>query len=226
MSQFWLCLAIVTAPGVAGGQSDVAPQWIWHDEGNPVADAPIGDRFFRKTVHLDRIRVVKIDITCDDEFSLYFNGEEVGRSNDWHRVYGFDLTDRARHGANVLAVRAKNRGGPAGLLVRGYAGWANGTQWTFNADASWRSSAEEQPGWSTVSFDDSAWRWARPLGAYDRVGPWTGLTWDSRYASRFTAPTGFRIETAAPATLTGSVSAMTFDARGRPTVARERRPVA
>ena len=210
---------------VGNAQTDgITPQWIWHDEGNPIERAPAGSRFFRKTVRFDRIRVVTIDITCDNEFVLYLNGDVVGRGDDWQRVYTFDLTKQARVGTNVLAVQAKNWDGPAGLLVRGYAGWANGTQWTFSADETWRSTAEEQPRWTKVDFDDAAWPKAQVLGKYGKIGPWRALAWDSGYAGRFSVPEGFRIETVAPSSLTGSSATMAIDSQGRATVAPERGP--
>jgi len=205
----------------ANAQTRVAPQWVWHDEGDPVTVASTGERIFRKTVVFDRLRVVKIDITADDEFVLYLNGNEVGGGDDWHRVRTFDVTSHARVGTNVLAVRARNRDGAAGLLVRGYVGWANGTQWTFHSDASWRSSTVEQPGWNHVEFNDSQWPAVKVLGAAGKAGPWRDLVWESGYSDRFIVPDGFRVDTVASSELTGSLIAMTFDSLGRPTISRE-----
>ncbi len=66
----------------SGQTVGITPQWIWYAEGNPTKQAPAGLRFFRKTVKFDRMRVVTIDITCDNEFVLCLNGEVVGRGDD------------------------------------------------------------------------------------------------------------------------------------------------
>ncbi len=220
-----VCAAALGLPGRAPAESRTVPQWVWHDEGDPAVSAPAGERFFRKAVVFDRLRVVKIDITADDEFVLYLNGKEVGRGDDWHRVRSFEVTAQARSGTNVLAVKVRNRQGPAGLLVRGYVGWANGTQWTFHSDGAWRSSTVGAPGWERPDFDDAKWPLVKVLGPSGKAGPWRGLTWESGYSERFVVPDGFRVEVVAPPALTGSLQAMTFDSRGRPTVAREGGPV-
>ena len=54
--------------------------------------------------------------------------------------------------ACVLAVKAVDTGHSFGIL----ASTTNGVE----SDASWKCSAEEQPGWHLASFDDSAWNYA------------------------------------------------------------------
>ena len=56
-------------------------------------------------------------ITCDNSFVLFINGKEVGRGNEWKDGKVFNVKDHLVRGKNVIAVRATNEGGPAGLVA-------------------------------------------------------------------------------------------------------------
>src|SRR5262249_55832656 len=143
------------------------------------------------------------------------------------RVYSFDVKKHFRVGRNVLAVEARNKSGPAGLLVRlGYV--PNGlTREVVTSNASWKTSREGQGGWQKTDFDDSKWSSPKVLGAYGKTGIWKGLVWDSGGDDRFAVPAGFVVEMAAqnpdpkdPFSLIN----LTFDNRGRLLVSKEGGP--
>jgi putative heme-binding domain-containing protein len=204
-------------------------QWIWFDEGDPARDAPAQTRFFRKSFDHNRtVDEAILDITADDEFTVWFNGTLVGKGDDWKRVYSFDVKKHFRLGRNVLAVEARNRFGPAGLLVRlGYV--PNGlTREVLTSNATWKAAREAPSGWQKSDYDDSRWASARSLGAYGKTGIWKGLVWDSGGDDRFAVPPGFVVEMAArnpdpkdPFSLIN----LTFDNRGRLLVSQERGPI-
>ena len=59
-----------------------------------------------------------LDITADNAFTVWVNGVEVGKGDDWKVVQHFDVKKLLVDGKNVVAVEARNSEGPAGLMVR------------------------------------------------------------------------------------------------------------
>lgn len=113
--------------------------------------------------------------TADDLFEIFVNGQKVGdtlASQDpvgWSKIQTFDVTDRLGAGRNVIAVRAINRGGSAGVLVRLD---VDGTE-LLTTDQNWRVSdkGDLPADWNGVAFDDSTWAMATIMNPYGE-GPW------------------------------------------------------
>lgn len=226
--------ATLVALGVlAGAASDalaqVAPkaQWIWFDDGNPLDMAPAEKVYFRRTFDEPyELAEAKLHITCDNRFTLYVNGREVAQSSRWEDGRVVDLKPHLVRGRNLLAVVGENSNGPAGLVAWLVRLTVPGNHYTVSTDSSWKCSRDAAIGWQTEAFDDSAWKPARELAEFGKAGPWKEITWNGkRDSSRFTVASGFRIEQAADANLTGSIVNLTFDCKGRPMVSRERGPV-
>jgi putative membrane-bound dehydrogenase-like protein len=204
-------------------------QWIWFNEGDPLQSAPAGTRYFRKQFKINRpfakpVQEAELDITADNAFTVWINGQKAGDGNDWHRVYRFDVQPQLRDGVNVIAVEARNEGGPAGLLVRlGYV--PNGEdKRAIVSDGSWKASKTAPAGWEEVRFDDNPWPSAKALGEYGQVGAWQHLAWDAGGDDRFAVPPGFHVEMVArnpdpkdPFSLIN----LTFDKKGRLLVSKE-----
>ncbi len=171
-------------------------EWVGFPDGRPGPDAPPEARYFRKAFAVPRQELARavLDIACDDAFTAWLNGEEVGRGElgAGRRVHGFDVTRLLRPGKNVLAVRGDNRpsgrGGetPAGLLAHlGYA-TASGGAAAVVTDASWKSARGGPPEWNRPDYDDDAWRSVRVLGPYGRgQKAWQALVWDSVVREQF-----------------------------------------
>src|SRR5262249_28749082 len=87
-----------------GPQRSDSLQWIWYPEGDPRASAPIGARYFRRAFEAGDVEKAVIEITADNAFELFLNGESIGTGDDWARVRAFDVKARVRPGKNVVAV--------------------------------------------------------------------------------------------------------------------------
>src|SRR5262249_49433216 len=204
-------------------------QWIWFNEGDPLKEAPAATRYFRRTFTVRTASDQKpvdeatLDVTADNAYTLYVNGVEVGKGDDWKRVQTYDVKKHLVVGKNVVAVAAKNTEGPAGLLVRLVYVPNGQPRMALVSDDRWKASKEGPAGWQKVDFDDRKWADAKALGAYGKVGPWKGLVWDKGSNERFTVPEGFKVEMAARTT--DSLVNMTFDAKGRLLVSKENGPV-
>jgi putative heme-binding domain-containing protein len=219
-------------PGADAQPQGARANWIWFNEGDPAKEAPKGTVYFRKVFKIDRpiqqpVDEGVLDITADDEFTVWVNGALVGMGTDWKHVKAFDVKKHLVHGDNVIAVAAVNNGGAAGLLVRlGYI--PNGlSKVAVLTDGTWKASKAAPDGWQKVDFDDSKWQAVKVLGAYG-MKPWGNLTWEAGGDDRFAVPEGFKVELAVKAPAddkTFSLVNMCFDAKGRLLVSREGGPI-
>jgi putative heme-binding domain-containing protein len=231
-------LAALAALGLRSWQAQAqpapAPQWIWYDEGNPLQDAPAETCFFRRAFTLDRPGAkgpddAALEITADNGYAVWVNGTEVGSGNDWMALQTYDVKKLLVPGKNVLAVQARNEGGPAGLLVRLTHGVKGQPKQTIASDAKWKATKSAARGWEKIDYDDSKWKPARALVEFGG-GPWGSVAQGQAGPARrrFTVPDGFRIEPAVQNPAPGdnfSLVNMTFDGRGRLLVSREGGPV-
>ncbi len=152
-------------------------QWIWFPEGQPDKAAPVGTRYFRRTVDLPRERVVKratLLFTADDGGEFFINGEKAGTAGNFHAVEEIEVSSFLRGGKNQLAVSVNNGGGepnPAGLIALLRIEFDQGAPVVVMTDASWRTSREKSEGWWGPSFEEMYWVPAMPLGPAG-MAPW------------------------------------------------------
>ncbi|GAC1466249.1 MAG: hypothetical protein NVSMB9_06590 [Isosphaeraceae bacterium] len=171
-------------------------RWIWFPGGTPGTGAPIGVRYFRKTVTLPEGRRVRKAVwlaTADDTFEAYVNGQPAGSGRAWNEIKALDVTRILRPGHNTLAIAAtntespnvapnKNPGGLIGLLNVEF---EEGEPVLVPTDGHWRSWDEKADGWERDGYDDARWKNAQDVGEFG-TAPW-GLLGGSnhrRLASR------------------------------------------
>lgn len=150
-------------------------KWIWT---NHVADNQT--IYARRVFTLERLpRKAVLYITADDLFTLYVNGQELDHSSPqtgdgfvWQHVHAVPLTSHLHMGKNVIAVRAVNGGGPAGLIAMLD---ADGKM-LLCTDKNWRvtEQAESSDNWTTLDYDDSSWP-AATVEASLGDAPWNEL---------------------------------------------------
>ncbi len=223
------CLGLLTLLPSLTSRAQTAPRahWIWFDEGDPLESAPSGTRYFRISyAESYELADAEMHIACDNEFVLFVNGKEAGRSSEWKDGKVLDVKRFLHTGKNTIAVEATNRGGPAGLVAWLVRRTIPGNQYTMVTDASWKSAAEAPDNWRETSFDDAKWAAVKVLEELGKVDQWQEITWNGKAdPGRFHAPNGFVVELVADPDLTGSIVNMTFDCKGRPVISRERGPI-
>ncbi|MEN6451911.1 MAG: family 78 glycoside hydrolase catalytic domain [Thermoguttaceae bacterium] len=137
--------------------------WIWTKEPGiePLKEAPIGSRYFRKTLSLPEGRVVRravFGVGADDQWQVYVNGTEVGGGSGHRAPRQYDVTERLKAGDNCLAIKAINLGvSPAGLYGKLIVEFEQGEPLVLLVDAGWKASVTEKPKWQQPDFDDSGW---------------------------------------------------------------------
>jgi alpha-L-rhamnosidase len=173
--------------------NELAPAaWIWYPDEDPLKAAPVGARYFRTTIDLPvdkAIQSARALVTADNSAIVYVNGVEIGKISDYHVAGAFDVTSRLRSGKNLVAIKAENFGNEpntAGLIGLIRVTFTDASEFTAATDAkSWRTARDEQPKWTAVEFDDSAWVQPITLGAFG-MAPWgeVGSPTDRRLPAR------------------------------------------
>ena len=80
-------------------------------------------------------------VTCDNEFTLFINGREVDRSNDWMQLHSIPLNGLLKKGDNQIAAICKNAGSSpnaAGFYFAAQIDFAKGEPLTILSDESWQ----------------------------------------------------------------------------------------
>jgi putative heme-binding domain-containing protein len=189
-------------------QSPQTVFWIWH----PNTNTPTA--YFRKNFRTPpQTWNARLTITADDQATVFLNGVSVARCTDWRNPSRGEVSVRLNQGENVIAVRAENRSGPAGLLVQ----LNVGGQTNIVSDTTWLVSTNEEPGWSTLNFSAAHWTHAASLGEHG-IQPWGDVLFraSATPAESLKVPDGFRVELLRSAEPNeGSWICMTFDDRGR-----------
>jgi putative heme-binding domain-containing protein len=189
------------------------PFWIWHAATNAPRS---GEQvvYFRKTFRTPSLLWnARLTLSADDDADVFLNGIAVATCRHWDQPVRSEVSVRLNQGENVLAIRARNRSGPAGLLVHLN---LNG-QTNVVSDTSWLLSTNNEVGWSSLSFSAAHWQSARVIGPQG-MAPW-GDVFNRSMATPTDAlmvPPGFSVElirSAQPGE--GSWIRLAFDPRGR-----------
>lgn len=151
--------------------------WIWYPEGNPLSDAPVGARFFRKAFNVkDGIEDASLRITADDFYTIFLNNEKIGERKElpWQVVGKYNFKKKLVKGSNLVAVNVLNTGGPAGLIFDLQIQYESGEKEAVLSDESWLSSRDEENGWKDIDFSDRHWAKTKVLGK-SSCYPWGNM---------------------------------------------------
>ena len=207
----------------AAAHAQTTPEWIWHpNNGARPTDTEV--RYFRKTFTLDGpARRATLAISADNKFTAYVNGATVGAGTEWQAFPQFDIKANLKPGENVVAIKAENDGGSAGLLAELDIATEEGTRTKVVTDTTWKTGTSPDANWEKLSFAAANWVAPKSLGKLG-VEPWgnlaaataTGGGKVATAAESLTVLDGFKVEllrSAQPGE--GSWVAMTVDPKGR-----------
>ena len=193
------------------------PTWVWGKDQNK---AQFVRTAFDTPADLQSARLIA---TCDNALTLWINGKQLANSSEWKTPVDLNvLADLAKTGKNVIAIKAENQGGAAGLVAKLILTSKGGVrEIIMTGNDGWKLSDTETPGWQTPGFDDSAWAQPEKLSALGSP-PW-GIPGAQAGGSVALAPEnmkiapGFRAELlyTVPAGQQGSWVSLTKDAAGR-----------
>ncbi len=218
---------IIPAPVTKSQEGATPPHWVWYPD-DPVGQAPAQTRYFRKVFRVKELSRLTLDVTADNRYTLWLDGQELASGSDWTFAKHLELA--VPTGIHVLSVEAENDDvGPAGLLIQGGILPLGQGVPIHTGSGGWRASQipPQDETWKTYQFEEGPdWMPVRDLGTLG-VGPWSQrVVFESGDASeRFRVPDGFRIRQAASMDLTGSAVSLAFDPEGNPCIGVERGPV-
>ncbi len=212
-------------------------RWVWDQpDAHQVAQSN-APRYLRRTFELPAKPLgAELWITADNHYTVFLNGHKVGEDGEWSSVEKYDVSKYLAAGKNVLAIRARNEGGPAGAIARLRVKTAAGKDLVVGTDAQTKITQEAPRDWLEAGCDDARWSAAFVLGDAG-IGPWNlaaspapgGKTYEVPAVStagkgrlapeeekkQFSLPKGFEIDLVAAEPLVVNPITMTLDDRGR-----------
>ncbi|MEM8712944.1 MAG: sialate O-acetylesterase, partial [Planctomycetota bacterium] len=199
------------------------PAWIWLEETEGQQEV-----IFRRRFELaEAPSKAVLAGSCDNHMIVLVNGERAGRHGRWEVVVARDVASMLVAGENVIEVRARNEGGPAGLALK----LAIDGGPTLVTDESWEAALAQRArrgrfgkasALGMVGDDSLPWSdtvtlasFDAPAGELTAVDP--GLPQVARNAEAIHVPDGFRAELLynVPNELHGSWVSLAKDDRGR-----------
>ncbi len=117
--------------------------WVWGDSAADGKTPPAGETIaIRKIVTIDEnVSQAVAVVTCDNDFTLFINGREISRGNNWQQPVGLVLNGKLRKGKNQIVAVAHNAGdkpNPAGFYFEARAKLASGKEIEIVSDSSWQ----------------------------------------------------------------------------------------
>ena len=147
-----LALLLLTTSSSYAADS-APPAWIWAGETGEDQTIVLRRTFEIGEQAIDRTRLT---LACDNSAEVFVNGRQVLKHGSWRQVVFKDVASQLAAGRNVIAVRARNTGGPAGVLLQLEAD-AGGRRSIVVSDSLWKVSTSPADGWPQPEFDDSRW---------------------------------------------------------------------
>lgn len=124
---------------------EAAPHWIWS---SPQAGEK-EEAEFRKAFDLAAVpKRAMLKISADNAAQVLINGEPALSNDNWQQPSQANVAKRLRTGRNEIVVRAKNNGGPGGVVLTLNLIGEDGKTTVIESDASWTSvtrSGETRP---------------------------------------------------------------------------------
>ncbi|MGI5818365.1 MAG: beta-galactosidase [Armatimonadota bacterium] len=154
--------------------------WIWAEatRGQDEVPAYFVHRF-DLPVAPQRITSAKLQVTADDRYQMWLNGEKLSESTEedgWREPEVIDLLPHLARGENVIAVEAYDVRSAEGLLAEGAIIWRRGVIELRTGD-DWRAVGEAPEGWTDPAFDASDWPRASVIAAAGSL-PWGSLPYE------------------------------------------------
>ncbi len=148
--------------------------WIWHEKVKG-SDTNVYMRLPFEIPADRKLDAAILNMTVDDDFEIFVNGERLGDRGGWKIVHTFKLAKYLSAGKNVVAVRAHNTHGPGAMIATLRLRDADGrTQDITSGAETWKAHTEPTDGWTTAAFDDRGWRAAHVVAKYGDA-PWHEL---------------------------------------------------
>jgi signal transduction histidine kinase len=155
--------------------TDQLGPWIWAEKTFDNQTCQLWNTFEIPTAA--SITKARLVMTADNEFTLYLDGRELGRGNEWRELYSFDLTQLLTPGRHVLAVKCFNSAEDAGMLFGLRIDLADGRVIEVKSDQSWRIVPDGVSRWENRTEAKPGWPAATIIAPLGGTAPSSGNSW-------------------------------------------------
>lgn len=147
-------------------------RWIWDSPEAARGNQDDEPRYFRFVIELSgKPKRAELRVSVDNVGVTFVNGHQLGTNEPWMSPAQYDLSKHLQAGENVIAIKATNQGGAAGLL----ASLVIDGKSEFGSNRTWKVTAEnaiaENSDWTFAAYDDGDWSDASELGPLG-MPPW------------------------------------------------------
>ena len=147
-------------------------KWIWNSPEAAKGDQDNEPRYFRFVVELSgKPKLAELRVSVDNIGVTYVNGHQMGTNEPWMSPAQYEVSKHLQVGKNVIAIKAINEGGAAGLL----ASLVIDGKMEYGSSRTWKVTAENviagTSDWTLAAYDDSDWSDASELGPLG-MPPW------------------------------------------------------
>ncbi len=160
--------ALLLAVASLSAQAPPDASWVWSAPTAPDGHAATDRAWLVAELELPRApAAAELFLAADNHARAWLDGQRVADSDDWHAATRADVAARLAPGRHVLAIEARNDGGPAGVLAwlraDGAVAWRSG--------GALRAFDAEPPGWPDVAPDAPGAHHAAVLAPHG-AAPW------------------------------------------------------
>jgi putative heme-binding domain-containing protein len=174
--------------------SKTYPDWIWSSKQAGAEEVV----YIRKNFDVPAdVRRVLLIVAADNQYDAYINGERrpVLRGENWSKPDVADISDVVAKGkSNLLAIRAQNAGGPAGLWALLEVTNGAGEKSWIHSGPSWKMATRARKGWNQPGTETDSNLWADST----LVAPMGEQPWGSVKKEEIAALLDLRVPEATP----------------------------
>ena len=150
-------------PAGSAAAGSLAGQWIWsYAEGSESVPKPGEQIMLRRKIALAaRPQKAWAVITCDNEFTLWVNGQKLAGSKDWQQPKSLRLDGALKAGANEILILARNAGdGPnaAALFFEARISLPGGEELPLASDGQWEWTSAVPDASGKLPGDEVEWK--------------------------------------------------------------------
>jgi signal transduction histidine kinase len=147
-------------------------QWIWET-----------NTFDKQTVRFwksfqvpagSKITNANLRLTVDNGYTLFLDGQEIGRGSDWRTVTEYDVIQLLSAGRHVVAVEGFNDRLEGGLIFVLELGLADGRSLEIPSDNSWFIAPVAEKSWMANKAPLPGWHQVKVIGSIHHH-PWENL---------------------------------------------------
>lgn len=147
--------------------------WIWADEVFDGQTCQFWRAFELPSNPTNKVINARLLVTADNEFTLFFDGREIGHGAEWRELFDYNPTLLMSPGRHVLAVKASNPTGFAGMLFGLRIELQTGQRIEIKSDPSWKIAPSEAKRWEKTTEPPPGWPAARIVGTLGALPWWT-----------------------------------------------------